>query len=116
MQGRQASDKIQESNIARNIIDKIKEKKKKKKERVKKRECRFQMKVEERWPMLMDRAICSVSLSSLCLFARREDSFARKSYNLASRAKLSSCLSGTISPKGDRAVRCASPAGVRDSF
>lgn len=113
MQGRQASDKIQESNIAKN--DKIKEKKKKK-ERVKKRECRFQMKVEERWPMLMDRAICSVSLSSLCLFARREDSFARKSYNLASRAKLSSCLSGTISPKGDRAVRCASPAGVRDSF
>lgn len=52
----------------------------------------------------MDRAICSVSLSSLCLFARREDSFARKSYNLASRAKLSSCLSGTISPKGDRAL------------
>lgn len=116
MQGRQASDKIQESNIAGS--DEMKKKKKKRrKKKVKKKKKRMQVPEDGgKWSMLMDRAICSVSLSSLCLFARREDSFARKSYNLASRAKLSSCLSGTISPKGDRAVHCASPAGVRAAF
>lgn len=42
------------------------------------------------------RAICSVSLSRLCLFARRRDSFAKKSYNLVPRAELSICLSEMV--------------------
>ena len=48
MQGRQASDEIQESNIARKDKGKRGKKKRKEKRELKKRECRFQMKVRRR--------------------------------------------------------------------